>query len=456
MQQHIKIKQYLETVCGQIRCKKAHADIREEIGNHIADQKEAFMAQGMEEETATLKAVEQMGDPVIVGTELDRTHRPKPEGSIIALTALLLLAGIVIRFYTTPRESLGLPMFNRQLIFTLVGLGLMILCYYLDFTLLGKFPIVLFLSLAALTILIIARTSPINGRHIYATYPLLLFPAVYAGIVYRMGNKGYPGIILCGVLFGIPFALSLAIPSVASAIVLALSCLTILTAAIARNRFGVSRLYAFLLVYIPSMAVFLFFLHRIGGSLLERIATARLPFSDTMGSGYIENIIRQLLSGARLAGQGSLPETVSQAVPQLPGISSDFLLAYSVHRFGWLAFVVVVLLMALFIIRAFMLCLKQKSFLALLVSTAITATLALQTVFYIVANLGLPIFSPLSLPLVSQGSSYLLVNMCLVGILLSVFRTGHFVKDRERVGKSPANSFIKLEDGRLIIDFRPR
>lgn len=455
MQQHIKIKQYLETVCRQIRLKSVHADIREEIENHIADQKEAFISQGMEEETATVKAVEQMGDPVIVGTELDRTHRPKPEWSIIALTALLLLAGTFIRVYTAPQEDYGITLFNRQLVFTLMGIGLMAFCYYLDFSLLGKFPITAFLSLAAFIILIIVRTNSINGRHIYATYPLLLFPVIYAGIVYRMGNKGYPGIILCGLLFVIPFALSLTIPSVASAIVLVLSCLTILTVAIARNRFGVRRLYALLLVYVPTCSVFLLFINLAHDSLIQR-AARHYPFSDAFGSGYMENIIRQLLSGARLTGQGSLSETVGEAVSQLlPGISSDFLLAYSVHRFGWLAFVAVVLLMAIFIIRAFMLCLKQKSFLALLVSMAVTTTIALQTVFYIVANLGLPIFSPLSLPLISQSSSYLLVNMCLVGVLLSVFRTGHLVKDRERGKKAPANRFIKFEDGRLIIDFNP-
>ena len=57
MQQHIKIKQYLETICDQIRYKKIHIDICEEIENHITDQKEAFKTQGIDDETATLKAI---------------------------------------------------------------------------------------------------------------------------------------------------------------------------------------------------------------------------------------------------------------------------------------------------------------------------------------------------------------------------------------------------------------
>lgn len=113
-------------------------------------------------------------------------------------------------------------------------------------------------------------------------------------------------------------------------------------------------------------------------------------------------------------------------------------------------------MLTVFIVRAFVLCAKQKSVLALLVSTAITLTFTIQTIFYIAANLGFQLFAPLSLPLISQSSSYLLINMCLVGILLSVFRTGYFIKDKPNSEKAATNSFLKFEDGKLIIDFNIR
>lgn len=97
LQQSDKIKEYIKTVCEQIRWKKAHGPVSEEIEWHIHDQKNAFTNCGLDDETAIEKAIAEMGDPVIIGTEFDHTYRPKIEWSIVALTCIMILAGIFIR-----------------------------------------------------------------------------------------------------------------------------------------------------------------------------------------------------------------------------------------------------------------------------------------------------------------------------------------------------------------------
>lgn len=66
-----KIKEYLNEVCDQVRWKKSHEIISEEIECHIIDQKNAFISQGLDNKTAIDKAILEMGDPVDVGTEVD-------------------------------------------------------------------------------------------------------------------------------------------------------------------------------------------------------------------------------------------------------------------------------------------------------------------------------------------------------------------------------------------------
>ena len=284
---------------------------------------------------------------------------------------------------------------------------------------------------------------------------LLLFPTAFAGIVYSMRNKGYGGIILCGLFSLITVAVSFVVPSTTSMMIFVLSGLIILTIAILKNWFGVKRIYALLLVYLPTTA-------GIGIPLLssrrfwELMALVFDQASDTIGEGYMAYITRQLLSGAKFIGQGSLPHntgamTVSQI---LPSINNDFLLTYIIHRFGWVAFIGVVALFAVFIMRALILCLKQKSVLASLVSLSVIVTMTLQTICYIAVNLGFQVFSTLSLPLISQGNAFLLINMGLVGLLLSVFRTGYFMNDKAESRKATRNSFLRFEDGKMIVDFK--
>jgi len=55
MSQSDEIKQYVKTVCEQIRWKKARSIVAEEIENHICDQRDAYVSQGEDEKTATEK-----------------------------------------------------------------------------------------------------------------------------------------------------------------------------------------------------------------------------------------------------------------------------------------------------------------------------------------------------------------------------------------------------------------
>ncbi len=467
MARHIKVQQYLDTMCSQIRYQKIHAALCKEVENHIQDQQEAFQAQGLDEETATSKAVAQMGDPLLVGAELDRVYRPRPEWSIITLTGLLLLAGICLRFFCAPPPAGGWWPYCRQLLFPAAGIGLLAIGYCLDFTFIGRYAKPIFLSLAAVAIVMVSWPRS-TGVQTLVSCLLLLFPAAFAGIVYGLRDKGYGGLVCCGILFAVPAAICMRIPNAATLITLAVSCLALMTVAIAKNWFGTSRLYGGLLVYLPPAAVmaavlstvFIDSVSSVGfnwriAQLAYRIKAA-VDLADPLHRGSIGTVVTQILSGARLIGQGTLPSNFSGMPTQqlLPGMSTNFLLTYTIHRFGWLAFGVVVVLSLVFLVRALSLCARQKSVLAVLVSTAAVTTMFMQMLFYTLDNFGFYVFAPLSWPLISQSGPYLLINMCLVGVLLSVFKTGYFLKDQ--TGDQKASPLLKFEAGKLIIDFNVR
>ena len=89
-----RINEYVNVVCHQIRWKKAHFRISEEMQNHIIDGRDSYMAQGLDESTATEKALADTGDATEIGTQLDRIHRPKPQWGMFVATAILLILGL--------------------------------------------------------------------------------------------------------------------------------------------------------------------------------------------------------------------------------------------------------------------------------------------------------------------------------------------------------------------------
>ncbi|MNC07758.1 hypothetical protein D3C75_553140 [compost metagenome] len=87
-----------------------------------------------------------------------------------------------------------------------------------------------------------------------------------------------------------------------------------------------------------------------------------------------------------------------------------------------------------------------------LVSGSALLTFTFQSIHYIIYNLGILLLAPLSLPLLSYGLVGLVVNMVLIGLMLSVFRNGSAVRDR-KLPSSPRQPFISWQDHKLVIDF---
>ena len=105
-----------------------------------------------------------------------------------------------------------------------------------------------------------------------------------------------------------------------------------------------------------------------------------------------------------------------------------------------------------FIVRLFLLCKKQKSVLAKLVSTSILITFTMQVIVYVTYNLGFLLLSPLSLPFISYGGTSTVINMILIGLMLAVFNTGGLYHDDKSKYKLSMSKLFEYSDGKIIIN----
>ncbi|HZK56806.1 MAG TPA: FtsW/RodA/SpoVE family cell cycle protein [Clostridia bacterium] len=426
MQCFTKIDEFLETVCEQVRWQKAHGMIHEEIKNHIIDQKNAFMDEGLDENTATDKAIKEMGDPVLIGTELDQAHRPKTEWGIIFLTGIMLLFGFGIRLFVSYDSHTPL-LLGKNLISMLIGIGCMIAAYFADFTIIGKYPKSIFAGFIVAIVAAMYLFPAISGRHTYAQFILLLFPIAISGIIYNMRTRGYAGIILSGAFLIITVLIGDMIPSLSMMVPIISAFLILITTAIIKGWFNVDRLHGILLIYVPMVGIMgTAFIKWIFGNSYrrDRLLNAINPSGDPMGSGYIATRIRELLSGAKFVGRG-FPGLSSYMLPE---INTNYILTYLIHRLGWISLITIMVIISIFVIHAFILCSKQKSVLGRLVSTAVLITFTMEAISYIISNLGFPIITS-TLPFISYSGMSIIINMALIGIMLSVFKSGDVIRD---------------------------
>ncbi len=448
MQEVDKIKGYINSVCEQIRWKKAHEVIGEELENHIIDQKTAFLSQGIDEETATNKAIAEMGDPVLVGTQLDRTHRPKPEWSIIILTLIIITLGIAIRLLvindisndTNASQDLKyklIYLFKGRLIATAIGVVLMIVAYFMDYTIFGKYPITIFSLVTVAAIVSLMKSTSFNITYSAGSIIFFLLPISFAGIIYKLRNKGYIGIAICVVI-------SVAIGKMArisDLFIFAVACFILMTIAIVKDWFCINKWIGCLCFYLP--VIFTFIVR------YSKLRDCQIIFdkrSSPSMTNVLEAFIRDVIPNAKLIGHSDvfINDFTSRAL-----LFPQFSVSYLINNYGWIPFILVMVILMAFIVRLFVLCKNQKCILGKLVATAVTITFTTQVIIYLVANFGFNIFPQLYFHAFASMGTSTAINMFLVGIMLSVFRTDGLVKDKKLASSKSKLRLFEKVDGKL-------
>lgn len=236
-------REYVEAACGQIRWKKARDGIRQELENHISDQCSAYVGNGMSEAEALEKAVEQMGDPVGVGAQLDRLHRPKPQPVMLILVFTIVLSGLVLKMLV-PELSFGKDFFMRQTVSVLLGTAAMLGMYFLDYSIIGKYPKSLFWGVIVICVLMFSAEPRLSLSSVSASVSLLL-PVAFTGVIFLTRNRGYFGILICLAALSLQTLLCFMIPELTCAALVFLCGVLLTGFAILKNHFNTGKLFSF-------------------------------------------------------------------------------------------------------------------------------------------------------------------------------------------------------------------
>jgi hypothetical protein len=168
--------------------------------------------------------------------------------SILLLAGVLvLLGGIVQFFYLKNRYSQFSSVFKLSYICTYRDCSFLI-TYFFDYTLIGRYPKLVYCALFAASVAGYMVQSRIHGSYPHIYYAVLLFIPTFAGIIYGFRNRGYTGIIACGLFYAGVAYLCISTPRLGSLIFLTAACLTLLTVAIMKGFFRCNKIIALAIV----------------------------------------------------------------------------------------------------------------------------------------------------------------------------------------------------------------
>ncbi|HJA94212.1 MAG TPA: FtsW/RodA/SpoVE family cell cycle protein [Candidatus Eisenbergiella merdipullorum] len=424
-------EEFIKLLSEQIRCKRAREDVIREIEAHISDQAQEYEAEGMEPEKAMEEAVEQMGDPVAVGVELDRIHRPRMDWGMVAMAVLFSLGGLAVQC-GIGLMAVGSAAFERQCLFIGIGFCLMLGICFLDYSFIGKYAKPLYLLFAAGIVFYIAQFSDmVNGMHRGMILPMYLFAPLYAGILYQYRKTGYAGLLKSIAFLLIPLWIAWrGIPSVVTAFCLFVICGGMLVMVVAKGWFSENRKQTLLFlllvgILLPVAGIAAGYVFWLADYQKMRVLAFLAPEAYSDGAGYIYRIIGETLNHADWVGGSEYAKTMWEG-----GLPEEFILLGLVSFYGIAVGFLAVFALAALVIYAFLISLNQKNQLGLMVGMGCTLILGVQVVLGTAVNFGCLPDTIVVLPFLTGGGSVTVTYSIFIGLLLSVSRNRDVLSDR--------------------------
>ncbi|WP_340401718.1 permease prefix domain 1-containing protein [Paenibacillus sp. FSL H8-0079] len=170
---HERIQHYLDHMCVQVKAREVHNDLRDELGNHIEEMMLDKEQEGYTEEEAIAYAIEQMGDPAVVGKSMHRLHRHRMHwGLLVGLIGLSITSLLLIWIFTiNVADEKYQFLYRGHVIYTVIGVMIMLFFIYFDYRKLKKAAWWIYILLNALLWI-----NPMISTNFYGMSRFLIAP----------------------------------------------------------------------------------------------------------------------------------------------------------------------------------------------------------------------------------------------------------------------------------------
>jgi len=218
----------------------------------------------------------------------------------------------------------------------------------------------------------------------------------------------------------VPVVIAFQLPNIVTSVILMVSMLIQLTAAIKKGWYRVPikkaiiRLWgSFIVLPVVSLAAMYFL------DLLRTYQAARIEafFSQTGAEFYLTNLLRTFSENIALFGKSG-----NDVIGMLPDINSDYIFSYIINSYGSMAGMLVIGMLAALVIFVFAAAVNQKNELGTVMGIGCGMVLFLNILLNLFGSLGWIPPASSFLPFFSVGRSNIVLCYALVGVVMSIYR----------------------------------
>lgn len=183
---------YLNNVCQNVSFKRAHISIKKELYNHLEDQYDCHIDQGLSENEAYEKTIQEMGDADYVGKEINKAYKATPDWIMLLFTFSLMLIGCIVFYSSSDGQIIQAGHTAKYTAYLVVGISIIFLLYFFDYTRLARYAYFLYFFGIFLSILAVVLGQKIT-LFSHTDFISAIFLLVgFSSVIYNFKNNNSP------------------------------------------------------------------------------------------------------------------------------------------------------------------------------------------------------------------------------------------------------------------------
>jgi len=430
---HPKVKQFMQQVCAPVKAKELHSEIKLELMNHLADLVDDRMNTHGDKEEVIEQAIYQMGDPILIGKQFHKAHRPRMEWRLLGITIIFIALGLIAMYGTQLALVYPRTLLFAKIVFTCIGILIMVLFYYFDYRKLKPYSWVLYFLILLLMVITIYTGYRVNGfpylnlgiiQINFISLTPFLFMIALAGIM-TSPKWGGLDIIKKFILFVLlPGLVYLKVSSLTYFAIYFLSFMVLVY-------FSKKNWKEFFGILVAFITIFLMVFISSEQYIRERVIFFLNPLKDPLGAGY--QVIKSIeaIQSAGIWGKG-----YGSSLATLPAIHHEMIFTYLIYSLGWFMGIAIVIAVLFFVFTVAGIAKKSFDSYGKMLVMVLLSVFIILFFWNMLMSVGLMPMTGLSFPFVSFGSTHYIFELAFVGVILSVYRRKYMIR---KEGLEPEN-----------------
>lgn len=133
------IEKFLNEICNKIKYKPIRSNIKKELYEHILISKNEYINNGLTEEQAEKKTLENLGTPDIISAEFNDIYKRKIDFKLIVSFLGLVLLNIFLLVTLFTQQNISVFSFKLNMVYIFIGTLFSFIMFFINYQYLLKY-----------------------------------------------------------------------------------------------------------------------------------------------------------------------------------------------------------------------------------------------------------------------------------------------------------------------------